>query len=165
MKHAVQEATNSNASNVIVALGANAGLLGKEIIEKKVQVVENSEWVEGMASSVRSGLNALLKTNPSVDAVILMVCDQPYVSASLLNDLMNRQRETGKPIVACNYGEAIGPPALFHKNIFPELLQLKGDTGARKIIQQHMKDVAIVSFPKGSIDIDTPADYDALQQD
>jgi len=165
LRHAVQEATISNASNVIVALGANAGLLGKEIIERKVQVIENAEWAEGMASSVRSGLNALLKTNPSVDAVIFMVCDQPYVSASLLNDLITKQRETGKPIVTSNYGEATGPPALFHKIIFPELLQLKGDAGARKIIQQNTNEVATISFPKGSIDIDTLADYETLQKD
>jgi molybdenum cofactor cytidylyltransferase len=57
---------------------------------------------------VRIGLNSLQKISPLTEAVIFMVCDQPYVSSSLLNDLIHTQKETGKSIVTCNYGRAIG---------------------------------------------------------
>ena len=163
LQHAVQEAANSNAAPVIVVLGANAGMLAKVIDEKNVCVIENMEWEEGMASSVRWGLNTLLKVEPEIDAVIFMVCDQPYISSSLLNDLIATQLKTGKLIVTSSYGASIGPPALFHKHIFPELLQLKGDIGARKIIQQNSHKVAAVFFPKGNVDIDTKEDYEALK--
>ena len=163
LKHAVDEATNSNADTVIVILGANADLLLKEIDESKVRIVENKEWKEGMASSVRNGLNEALKISPTTDAVIFMVCDQPFVSSSLLNDLINKQKDTGMPILACDYGEAIGPPALFYKSLFPELMQLKGDAGAKKIIQKHNDEVATILFAKGKIDIDTTEDYEALK--
>ena len=145
-----------------MVLGANAALLEKEIEEKKVHIVENKEWKEGMASSVRCGLDTLLHIAPSSDALIIMVCDQPYVSSSLLNELIVTQKNTGKPIVTSQYENAIGPPALFHKIIFTELLGLKGDAGARKIIEQRNSDVATVLFKQGSIDIDTEADYKAL---
>jgi len=65
--------------------------------------------------------------------------------------------------VTCNYGEAVGPPALFHRSLFNELMQLKGDAGARKIIEQHKDEVATVPFAKGNIDIDTEEDYEALK--
>lgn len=156
-------ANDAAASPVIVVLGANASLLEKEIDEKKIHIVENKEWKEGMASSVRCGLNALLHMAPSSDAVILMVCDQPFVSSSLLNELIATQKNTGKPIVTSQYENAIGPPALFHKTIFAELLELKGDAGARKIIEQRSSDVATVLFKQGNIDIDTEADYHALE--
>ena len=91
-----------------------------------------------------------------------MMCDQPFVSVSLLNDLIATQQVTAKPIVASNYGTTVGPPTLFHKSIFPFLLELKGDTGARKIIERHADDVITVYFPEGSIDIDTTADYELL---
>jgi molybdenum cofactor cytidylyltransferase len=97
------------------------------------------------------------------EAVIFMVCDQPFVSASVLNDLINTYKETGKSIVTCNYGEVIGPPAFFHKSLFAELMELKADAGARKIIQKHSNEVATVLFIKGSIDIDTKEDYEALK--
>jgi molybdenum cofactor cytidylyltransferase len=76
-----------------------------------------------------------------------------------LNDLIATQQQTAKPIVASTYGNTIGSPALFHKIIFDELLQLQGDTGARKIIQQRIHEVATVPFEKGNVDIDTEEDY------
>jgi len=164
LQHVLSEAISSYASPVIAVLGANSDLVLKEIDKTKVYIVENTEWEEGMASSVRIGLSTLLQIFPLADAVIFMVCDQPYVSASLLNDLINTQVETGKTIVTCNYGEAIGPPALFHKSLFAELMELKGDAGARKIIQQHKDEVATVLFAKGNIDIDTKEDYEALKK-
>ena len=162
LKHAVAEAVNANAEQVIVVLGANADIMMKEFDENEVRVVINTGWEEGMASSIRAGINALFEISGSADAAILMPCDQPYVSASLLNELMSRQEETGKRIIACDYGEALGPPSLFHKDLFAELLILRGDTGARTIIQSHSDDVATVVFTKGSVDIDTKEDYQAL---
>lgn len=162
LQHALSEAVSSYASPVIVVLGANSDLLSTEIDKTKIYIVENTEWEEGMASSVRIGVSTLLQIFPSADAVIFMVCDQPYVSASILNDLINTQVETGKLIVTSDYGEAMGPPALFHKSVFAELMELKGDAGARKIIEQHGDEVGTVLFPGGAIDIDTKADYNAL---
>lgn len=164
LEHAVDMANDADANPVIVVLGANAALLEKEIDEKKVHIVENKEWEEGMASSIRCGLNTLLHIAPLTDAVILMVCDQPYVSASLLNELVVTQKNTGKLIVASQYENTFGPPALFYKSIFPELLKLKGNAGARNIVTQHSDDTATVSFEEGKIDIDTEADYTALNQ-
>jgi molybdenum cofactor cytidylyltransferase len=91
-----------------------------------------------------------------------MVCDQPFVSAFLLNELIVTQKNTGKPIVTCQYENTFGPPALFYKTIFPELLDLKGDAGARKIVEQRSNDTATVLFTQGNIDIDTEEDYKAL---
>ena len=163
LQQTVDAAVYSNANSVIVVLGASADLISKEIDRMNAHIIENKEWEEGMASSVRIGLNTIQKISPLTEAVIFMVCDQPYVSSSLLNDLMHTQKETGKPIVTCNYGEAIGPPALFYKSLFNELMQLKGDAGARKIIQQHSDEVATILFTKGKIDIDTKEDYEALK--
>lgn len=162
LKHTVDEALNAHAGTLVVVLGANADFFLKEFDTTRATVVENAEWQEGMASSIRVGLNTLIKKSPSADAVIFMVCDQPFVSAAILNDLISTRLKTGKPIVACNYGEVIGPPALFHQSLFSEIMQLKGDAGARKIILQHSDEVATVQFPEGKIDIDTKADYNAL---
>ncbi len=162
LEHTVDTANDAEANPVIVVLGANAELMENIVVEKKVHIVENKEWKEGMASSIRCGLHKLLHIAPSSDAVIIMVCDQPYVSAYLLNDLVTTQKKTGKPIITCQYENTIGPPALFYKTIFSELLELKGDAGARKIVEKHSNDIAAVLFTKGNIDIDTEADYKAL---
>jgi molybdenum cofactor cytidylyltransferase len=159
----VDTANDSDASPVIVILGANPTVLEKEIEEKKIHITVNKDWEEGMATSVRTGITTLMQIAPDSDAAIIMVCDQPFVSSSLLNELIETQRQTGKTIVTSQYETAIGPPALFHKSVFPELLKLKGDAGARKIIEQRMNEVATVLFTKGNIDIDTEEDYRTLR--
>jgi molybdenum cofactor cytidylyltransferase len=100
--------------------------------------------------------------NPLAKGLILMVCDQPYVSAALLNDLLATHYNTGKPIVTSGYAGTVGPPTLFHRSIFPELLQLQGDAGARSVLNKHRDEVEIVSFPQGRQDIDTEEDYQRL---
>jgi len=164
LQHVTQVALGSIANPVVIVTGANAELVKKELTNTKGILAENKEWAEGMGSSVRCGLNTLLQADPSTDAVILMVCDQPYVNPKLLNDLLATQQETGEPIVTSQYVNISGPPALFHKIIFPELLALRGDAGARKIVERHANEIATVLFPKGNIDIDTAADYEALAQ-
>ena len=91
-----------------------------------------------------------------------MLCDQPFVSSAVLNNLIKTHAETGKPIVISNYGETTGPPAFFHQSFFGELMQLKGDEGARKIIKHHTNELETILFPKGSIDIDRKEDYESL---
>lgn len=164
LNHAVNEAITAKVDAVVVILGKNADQFQNEIDEKKVHVVVNKDWVEGMASSVRLGLETLLKTKPYIDAVIFMVCDQPHISSSVLNELITKQQKTTKQIVTCNYGESIGPPALFHKKYFRELAKLNGDVGARNIIEENTRDVATIFFPEGKIDIDTEEDYEALKK-
>jgi len=163
LDHSVNEAINAKADAVVVILGKNADLLQNKIDNQKVNVVINRDWEEGMAASVRLGLATLLKIKPYIDAVIFMVCDQPHISSLVLNELITTQQKTTKQIVTCNYGGSIGPPALFHKKYFRELAKVKGDIGARNIIQQNMNDVATILFPEGKIDIDTQEDYDALE--
>ena len=163
LSHSVIEAANSNASIVVVIIGKNPDLIVKEIDNDIVHIVENKDWEEGMASSVRLGLKTMRDIDTELEAVIFMVCDQPYISSSVLNELMIKYQQTGKPIVTSNYGEATGPPALFHKSLFSELMELKGDVGARKIIQQHAHQAETVLFPQGEIDIDTKEDYEALK--
>lgn len=160
--HAVDAASNANADPVIVVLGANAALVEKEIAEKRVCLAENKDWREGMASSVRCGITTLLQIAPATEATIIMVCDQPFVTSSLLDQLITTQKNTGRLMAASQYKNAVGTPALFHRSLFPELLQLQGDAGARKIIEQRKNDTATVPFAEGGIDIDTEADYQAL---
>ena len=152
----------SPARPVIIVLGSNYDTVKNELAGLPVTIVLNEAWSEGIASSIRCGVHYLSANFPTVDAAICMVCDQPYVTTALLAGLMVTQENTGQPIVASDYGNTTGTPALFHKNFFADLLALKGDSGAKQIIQQHTGQLVTVSFPLGSIDIDTPADYDGL---
>jgi len=164
LQYLTEEAKNSSAETVVVVLGANAEAIQKKVSTRNIFFVINEDWKEGMASSIGCGINEIQKINPAVDGAIIMVCDQPFVNTELLNKLITAHSKTKKQIVTCGYDNIAGPPTLFDKKRFPELLQLKGDTGARKIVLQYEDETAIVSFPQGAIDIDTAADYENLQQ-
>jgi molybdenum cofactor cytidylyltransferase len=114
-----------------------------------------------MAASIRSGI-ADIEKNDLVSSVIILLCDQPFVNAELIEDLQQKQIETGKKIVACSYQNTIGVPALFDKLLFDELFALAGNEGAKKIIKEHPNDVATIPFEMGGIDIDTFEDYERL---
>ncbi len=165
LRHILDIAKKVNTQPVVAILGANIDLIAKEIADdKNIYTITNENWNEGIASSIRAGLKALQQIAPACDGAIFLVCDQPYITSSLLHDMIKLQQHSGKPIVACSYSDTIGTPVLFHKTLFHELLTLKGDAGAKKIIKKHTGSVATIPFPKGQIDIDTQTDYDALKK-
>lgn len=164
LQHAVQVATESGCIPIRVVVGANADLLDLPEESDIVQVITNPEWEEGMASSIRYGLTSLIKSNAHLESVIIMACDQPFVTPELLQQLIQKHLLTQQPIIACAYQDTLGVPALFHQTFFTHLLALQGQSGAKKLFLSHPEAVANVPFALGHIDIDTPSDYAALQQ-
>jgi molybdenum cofactor cytidylyltransferase len=161
IRHAAQVALGSVCDRVVVVIGSRADEMRNELADMPLEVIENPNWQVGMSSSIRAGLQALKSTN-DLNEVVIMLCDQPFVNAEVLNDLVTTQRQTGESIVASLYGTTRGVPALFSRNFFDELMSLAADEGARRTIASHPNDVATVIFPQGAIDIDTPRDHDQL---
>lgn len=164
IQHMVESGLTSRCFPVVVVLGANASLIKLEIAELPVFVAENLQWTDGMGSSIRAGMEMLLTVNPHVEGVLIMLCDQPYVKATLLNHFIEEYQATRKPLIASSYADTLGVPALFHKMYFPMLQQLTGQEGARKIIAS-ASEVHTIPFPEGKVDIDTPEDYLNLSAD
>jgi molybdenum cofactor cytidylyltransferase len=161
LQRAAETALASKCRPIIVVLGANADLIETSNLSKDLTIIYNRDWSEGLASSIRVAIKEI-KKNDAIHNVVIMLCDQPYVSAALIDSMVIDQQATGKPIVACSYNNTIGVPALFNKSVFAELLLLKGHEGAKKILKEHPDDMVIIPFDKGSIDIDTPEDYSRL---
>lgn len=162
LEHLIDQAKNSLAKSIVVVLGANEREIKDAINSDHINISLNDEWKEGVASSIRYGIAVVQNITPETDAVILMVCDQPYVTSKLLNELIKQYEKTGKPIVTSACNNEICPPALFHQSMIPELMQLTGDNGAANIIKIHKGNTLTVPFPKGKIDINTLADYKEL---
>lgn len=162
LQHTIDAARQSTILSIIVVLGSDHESINKNIDVTGLHVVRNDNWQTGMASSIICGIKSLERIAPGVDGAILMACDQPFINAALLDDLLLVQKASNKPIVASRYKDTIGIPALFHKEFFGQLLDLEGDKGAKKLMNQSADCCATVPFPLGSIDIDTLDDYEAL---
>ncbi len=159
LQRSIQTALESECRPIVVVLGAQIDVLKNEIKDFDVQLAENADWEKGMSSSIKTGIEKILEINDQINGVVIMVCDQPFVSAQLINRLMENYKKTKNSIVASQYAETLGVPALFGKKVFPQLLELENFGGAKKIIEQYRNETFAVSFEEGKFDIDTPDDY------
>lgn len=147
---------------VIVVLGSEQELIEQELNSPQIKISYNKNWISGMSSSIVKGLSDLLTGTVAVDSCIISVCDQPFINNSVFENLLKEHNSTGVGIVASSYSGTVGIPVLFSKKYFKELLELKGQEGAKKLIGKFSDDCVSVAFLKGGIDIDTPEDYKHL---
>jgi molybdenum cofactor cytidylyltransferase len=150
------------SEKVVVVTGSQSEKVQAELLGLPLIVVQNDFFQEGIASSIRVGVGALMENFKGLSGVIFLVCDQPYLSQNVLTELIKFADETGKKIISSSYGGTTGIPVLFNKSFFDRLLLLKGDTGAKKLIQENLADLAAIDFPGGSIDIDTMQDFESV---
>lgn len=140
--------------------------LYSSLIEKfrSFEIVVNEDWSMGISSSIASGLSFVQdKMKDSAENCIITLADMPLINSNHLQDLILVKGKSKKGIIASNYGQACGPPALFGKKYFKDLLKLGGDQGAKKVIESNRNDLSLVTCPEGLIDIDTVEDLERFR--
>lgn len=160
VRHIAEVAIDSGSSPVVVVLGSRADLIRPHLTDLSVHIAHNDDWGGGIANSIRCGLAQIRDISSSLDGVILMLCDQPFVSTRLIRQLIAGYETANSAIVAARYAGICGVPALFDKSLFSELAALRGDVGARRIIRRDSSRVLGVPFAGGAIDLDTPEDVE-----
>lgn len=160
---AVEAALGTTAWPIVVVVGANAAQIRPVLARHPVLIVENAAWIEGMASSIRAGINTLQQYSRNLSGVLVTLCDQPALTSSVLSKLIQEQPRTGRSIVAARYGNRNGAPALFMREHFGTLSNLTGEEGARSLLNSIPERVATLDLPDLAIDLDTAADYTAYQ--
>jgi molybdenum cofactor cytidylyltransferase len=161
LHHVVSNAVAVAGHAVTVVLGAHAQDLTRLLAHSPASVVVNRNWEEGMASSLRHGLAAVPAT---ASAVLVMLGDQVSVSADDLKRLINAWNGHDTVIASAVYQGHVGVPAIFPRWCFSELRELRGDRGARIIIERHAHRLVHVQMPNAAIDLDTPEDLAALTE-
>ncbi len=164
LRHAAQTAVKVACGPVAVVIGGGAPVrqLRFELSDLGVAIVENARWKDGMSASIHAGLEALERAVPPPEAVLIMTCDQPHVTAALLRQMVATFGATRPPAVACEYAGTVGVPALFDRSLFAELRALEHDQGAKSILERHQLRVARIPFEPAAVDIDTPEDVRRL---
>jgi molybdenum cofactor cytidylyltransferase len=160
LQHALDAANASSLAPVVVVLGADADAVTAGIRLGRARLVHNVDHATGQASSLRVGLRSL----DASDAAVVVLGDQPNVTAALLDALVAAQRSSGAPAVVCAQDGRRSPPTLLHRDLWEEVDALRGDTGARDVLARH-RDVAVFEVGEGLgrlDDIDTPEDRERL---
>jgi molybdenum cofactor cytidylyltransferase len=144
---------------VVAVLGANGIKISKEIEKMPITVIDNPNFESGMASSIVSGLIGAYMTSKEIDSIIFITSDQPQITPSHIQNLIEKAENSNKNIIASKFTGGFGIPALFKKPLFEEILDLKGDNGAKKLIMKFKESVDFVDFKDGNLDLDTMEDY------
>lgn len=162
LRRAARAALGAGCFPVIVVTGAHAELSRRELDGLDVREALNPSWETGMASSIRAGVEDLIRADSDLGAAVFLLCDQPHVTAGVLSDLVAAHRTTGKPIIASTYGGSFGVPALFSRSLFAELARLEGGEGAKQVIKRYASEAHFLPFRGGEVDVDTRDDFSRL---
>jgi molybdenum cofactor cytidylyltransferase len=149
---ACRTALEAGCDPVLRVLGAHAETILERRCPTGVETLVHAGWEEGMGSSLDAGVSNLLGREPELEAVVVMLADQPMVTMGLLEEMRSRLSEAS--VVLCDHGAATGPPALFGWQHFGKLMELRGDRGAKSVAANHH--AVLVAFEDAAWDIDSP---------
>ena len=155
----IDNSLKSRASGVHVVIGAHANLI-RPNLPKNIGVIINKEFEKGLSSSINKGVTELLH----YDSVIIALGDQPLVTSNYFNELIELFIKNPSKIIASKYEKHNGVPAIFPKQFYSELLNLKGDTGAKSLLNSNKQIVQVIKTSVNLFDVDTPHDYELLNK-
>lgn len=163
VRRAAEAAASLRSGPVVVVLGASRDAVAAELTGLPVRTVDHADWAAGPGGSLRAGLGALRELEPpALDAVLVLLCDQLRVDAAHLRSLLESFERTRASVVASAYEDTRGVPALFARDVFPELEALSPGQGARGVIARVPSRVVDVPLPGGGDDVDTAEDVARL---
>lgn len=163
LQHVVDMVRQWPVDAIYVVLGNDAEEVLDSVDLSGTTVVVNPEWEEGMASSLRAGLDALMQ-DAGIERVVIALGDQPRIDPGVVTALLEEHDRSRSAAVVPKYRYAWGNPVVLSRVLWPRVMSLEGDTGARKLLQAHPEWVREVWFEQlPPRDIDTPADLEELR--
>lgn len=160
--NALQQAENTALLDVYLVLGANAEEIKSKIDLKKENIFLNLDWKKGLGSSIACGITELEKLPEEYNAVLITLADQPLIDSAYLTKMVSLFSTSISTIVATNYGDRVGVPAIFDATYFSELKELGQDYGAKEVLIKYAEEIVMVEPNGKEIDIDTKEDYSNL---
>lgn len=143
---------------VVLVLGGSADLVRSVVDTTGCTVVENPGFGDGCSSSIAAAIPSL---HPDTEVLVLLLGDQPGVSAEAVQRLLAGRGNA--PLAVCRYDDGVGHPFAFARSVFPALSGLHGDKAVWKMLEQRASDVVEVPLPDTiPLDVDTEEDYERL---
>lgn len=156
LEHAIENVRRAGIEPVTVVLGANCEIITEAIQHLPIELVVNPNWQDGIGTSISIGIRHVQQTHPQIVGVLILLCDQPLISADHLRELCNIVSSGRAPIAATEYPDRNpGVPAAFARSEFVQLALLQSDQGAQSIIANSNQAVCL-STTGQQFDVDTP---------
>lgn len=163
VRRAVRVALSAGCTPVVVVVGAHAAAVRGALAGCGAEVVSAPRWREGMGVSLAAGAAWLLERGLGKDGVVVLLPDQPLVTAVHVRAVIEAAAARGACMAAADPGDGrLRPPAWFAGGALPGLARLEGDRGARDLLRAEGARVAVVPCPEAAVDVDRPADLEHL---
>jgi len=142
---------------IVVTADADAAVAAA-LADLPIRIVPNPRAGEGQSTSLRAGIAAL---SAGVEAALILLGDQPFVTAAIINALIDAWRDRRAPVVAPVFAGIRGNPVLFDRAMFGELLTIEGGSGRAWGDCRDPTRVHLIHFDdeRPLLDIDTPEAY------
>lgn len=161
IRRSVEGVAASGLDDLLVVVGPASADLEAALGGLAVRFVVNPHPEAGQAGSVVAGIRALL---PGTRAALVALGDQPTIPREVIPALLRAFHAGGRAIAAPRYRGVRGNPVIFAASVFPELLALAGDQGARGVVDRDASRVRLVDLDMPMPpDLDTPEDYERLR--
>lgn len=157
LRRAAGRAISAGLDPVLVVTGHQREQAEAQVAGLGCRTAFNADHETGIHTSVRAGIEAL---DDDVDAVVIMLPDMPFVTDTMLRDLVTRYRSTNAPLLISRYGDEVkAPPTLYDRSLFGELCVMQQRCG-REVVQRHLDEALVMEWQIEALaDIDTPDDY------
>ena len=163
--HVVETILASQARPLVVVVGYQAEQIRTLLTpyESELTLIENPDYHQGMSTSLCKGIETLMASYPIVNGALIVLGDQPLMTPQILDTMIEAKQTTGKRIITARYSGKRGNPTLFDTSLFPELLEMTGDEGGRKVLERYHQEIATVDMDEemANYDVDT---WEAYQQ-
>ncbi len=161
LRHSVENALALQPAETIVVVRPDLPELEATLEGLPVRCIPNPRYMEGMGTSLAAGV---LVVGPEIEAALVVLGDEPFVSVRIFERLVDAFLRERKPVTIPRYGEQFGPPTIFSRAIFPLLANLEGDTGGRQLVARQPELACVVPFTASErpADVDTFEDYRAI---
>lgn len=160
IRHIAQVAAAARLNQVVVVTGNETTAVTQAVWDLPVDVVHNDRYRDGLSESLRVGIAAL---GSEIAAALVMLGDQPLLTAEIIDQLVECYEQGDASIVAPFADGQRGNPVLFDRRFFAELQAITGDQGARTVLQTYRDAIVAVEVDSAVLeDVDTPEAYEAL---
>ena len=153
LDHALRAASEASAGDVLLVTGEDRYTHLAALYA--AHVVPNPRFADGIGTSIAAAANAC---DSETDALVIVLGDQPLVTAAHLRAIVAAWDGEEGGIVATSFADTAGPPVLFARAYFDELATLDDDSGAKRVLRANAERVATVPFEPAAFDVDTPDD-------
>jgi len=162
VRRAAEAALAGGCAPLVTVTGAHHDAVCAELGGIAAKPIFNQGWSDGVAGSIRLGVQHVVSATRPIRAVVLLACDQPALDAAVVERLIAAFDGRAGRRVACAYGGTVGVPALFERSLFERLTTLEGDRGAKGLLLEEPRLLIRLPWPEGGRDVNRPDDLARL---